>query len=93
MKTAAAFALAMIASHFGLIGLHGDADGSNITLVKNDNYKISCNTARHMVRERGYANVKVKSCITRAYQFFGARNGRQYIIRVDPVTRFLWQEG
>jgi hypothetical protein len=44
------------------------------------------------VRERGYANVKVKSCVTKPYQFFGVQNGRQYIVRVDPVTRFLWQE-
>jgi hypothetical protein len=92
MKTAAAFALAMIASHSGLSALQGDADGGNIRLVGNDSYKISCNTARHMVRERGYANVKVKSCVTKPYQFFGVKNGRRYIVRVDPVTRFLWQE-
>jgi hypothetical protein len=65
VKTAAAYALAMIASHSDLTALRGDADGSNVEFVKNDNYKISCNTARHMVRERGYANVKVKSCITK----------------------------
>ena len=92
MKIAAAFALAMIAAHFGTTFLEGDADGSKITLVKNDDYKISCNTARHMVRERGYANVRVKSCITPVYQFFGVKNGRQYIVRVDPNTRSLWQE-
>lgn len=92
MNTAAAFALAVIASHSALTPFAGDADGSNIKLVRNDDYKISCNTARHMVRERGYANVKVKSCITPIYQFFGVKNGRQYIIRVDPNTRSLWQE-
>ncbi len=92
MKTAAAFALAMIASHFSPTVFEGDADESKIKLVRNDSYKISCNTARHMVRERGYANVKVKSCITKPYQFFGVKNGRQYIVRVDPNTRFLWQE-
>jgi hypothetical protein len=92
MKTAAAFALVMIVSHFGLTGFEGDAGRNRIKLVRNDNYKISCNTARHMVRERGYANVKVKSCITPVYQFFGVKNGRQYIVRVDPETRSLWQE-
>jgi hypothetical protein len=92
MKTPATFAIAMIASHFGLTGFEGDAEGSKIKLVRNDSYKISCNTARHMVRERGYANVKVKSCITPVYQFFGVKNGRQYIVRVDPETRSLWQE-
>jgi hypothetical protein len=87
MKTTAALALAMIASHADPSAVQG-----NIKLVRNDNYKISCNTARHMVRERGYANVKVKSCITHVYQFFGVRNGRRYIVRVDSVTRFVWQE-
>jgi len=92
MKTAAAFALAMIASHFGLTVFEGDADGGKIKLIRSDHFKISCNTARHMVRERGYANVKVKSCITQVYQFFGVKNGRQYVVRVDPITRSLWQE-
>jgi hypothetical protein len=90
--TAAAFAIAMIASDFAPGLFEGDADGGKITLVRGDNYRISCNTARHMVRERGYANVKVKSCITPIYQYFGTKNGRQYIVRVDPETRSLWQE-
>lgn len=55
--------------------------------------KISCNTARHMVRERGFKTVKVKSCISNVYSFYAVRKGRTYIFYVDAFTRALWQEG
>ena len=92
MKTAAVFALAMMAAHVDPTVPESDAPRGRIELVRDGSYKISCNTARHMVRERGYANVKIKSCVTRPYQFFGMKNGRQYVVRVDPITRSLWQE-
>ena len=60
---------------------------------RSDNDRISCNTARHMVRERGYAKVKIKSCVTPVYSFFGVKNGRLYVVRVDPKTRSVWREG
>jgi hypothetical protein len=53
--------------------------------------RISCNTARHMVRERGYKLVKTKSCITPVYQFWVIRKGRTFIVYVDPRTRSVWQ--
>ena len=56
-----------------------------------DNDRISCNTAKHMVRERGYKLVKTKSCITPVYQFWVVRKGRTFIVYVDPRTRSLWQ--
>ena len=55
--------------------------------------KISCNTARHMVRERGFKTVKVKSCISNVYSFYAVRNGHTYIFYVDAFTRSLWQGG
>jgi hypothetical protein len=54
-----------------------------------DEWKISCNTARHMVRERGYNPVKVKSCISSVYSFFAVRNGRIYVFYVDSRTGFV----
>jgi hypothetical protein len=92
MKTAAVFALAIMTAHVDPTAPENDATRGGTELVGNGSYKISCNTARHMVRERGYANVKIKSCVTRPYQFFGTKNGRQYVVRVDPITRSLWQE-
>jgi hypothetical protein len=54
-----------------------------------DNWKISCNTARHMIRERGFNPVKVKSCISTVYSFYAVRKGRTYIFRVDSRTGFI----
>ncbi|MGE3872835.1 MAG: hypothetical protein AB7F74_07760 [Parvibaculaceae bacterium] len=58
---------------------------------RNDSWKISCNTARHMVRERGYNPVKIKSCISTVYSFYAVRNGRTYVFYVDSRTRSLWR--
>jgi shikimate kinase len=57
-----------------------------------DNWRLSCNTARHMVREKGYSPVRIKSCVTPVYSFYAVRKGRTYIFRVDPRTGFLWRE-
>jgi hypothetical protein len=88
-------ALAVIASLFALSVPDTGAEAKTIKLrVKdrhNDNWKLSCNTARHMVRERGYKLVKTKSCITPVYQFWVIRKGRTFIVYVDPRTRSVWQ--
>ena len=55
----------------------------------NDNWKISCNTARHMIRERGYNPVRIKSCISTVYSFYAVRKGRTYIFRVNSRTGFI----
>jgi hypothetical protein len=88
-------ALAVMASAFALAAPDtGDAARIKLRIKdRHDNDRISCNTARHMVRERGYAKVKIKSCVTPVYSFFGVRNGRRYIVRVDPETRSVWPEG
>jgi hypothetical protein len=92
-------ALAVIASVFGLATLHVDAE-AKMKIRIHDHHdrhhgddKISCNTARHMVRERGFKTVKVKSCISNVYSFYAVRNGRTYIFYVDAFTRSLWREG
>lgn len=54
-----------------------------------DNYKISCNTARHKVREMGFKTVKVKSCVSSVYSFYALKNGRTYIFYVDSRTGFV----
>ena len=54
-----------------------------------DTWKISCNTARHMIQERGYKPVTVKSCISTVYSFFAVRGSRTYIFRVDSRTGFI----
>jgi hypothetical protein len=91
-------ALAVIASVFTLLAANTGAE-AKIKIRLHDhhdrhdgNEKISCNTARHMVRERGYDPVKIKSCVTPVYSFYAVRNGRTYIFRVDPETRSLWRE-
>ena len=85
-------ALAVIACLFTLVA----PDSGTQAMVKlrihshhNDSAKISCNTARHMVRERGYNPVKVKSCISNVYSFYAVRKGRVYIFYVDSRTGFI----
>ena len=87
-------ALAVIASLFTLAVPDMGADAKVRFRIRDhhhDNDRISCNTARHMVKERGYKVVKIKSCITPVYQFWVVRKGRSFIVYVDPRTRSLWQ--
>lgn len=87
-------AFTVIASIFALATPDtGEAAKVRLRIKDRDhgNDKISCNTARHMVRERGYKVVKTKSCITPVYQFWVVRKGRTFIVYVDPRTRSLWQ--
>ena len=88
-------ALAVMASVFALAAPDvGEAAKFKLRIKDRDrgNDRISCNTARHMVRERGYAKVKIKSCVTPVYSFFGVKKGRLSVVRVDPETRSVWRE-
>jgi deoxyribodipyrimidine photolyase len=91
--------LALIAALFALATPDTAAEAKmKIRLHDHDNRhqgddKISCNTARHMVRERGFKIVRVKSCISNVYSFYAVRKGRTYIFYVDAFTRSLWREG
>jgi hypothetical protein len=87
-------ALAVIASLFALAVPDTGAEAKVKFRIRDrhhDNDRISCNTARHMVRERGYKVVKTKSCITPVYQFWVVRKGRSFIVYVDPRTRSVWR--
>lgn len=94
MKTASGvlFTLAVLAAFFALAGPDKGAEAKTVKFRTHDEWKLSCNTARHMVRERGYDPVKVKSCITTPYAFWAVRNGRTYIVRVHQRTGFVWRE-
>ncbi len=83
-------ALAAIASLFVLAVPDTGAEAKVKYRIKND-YKISCNTARHKVREMGFKTVKVKSCISTVYSFFAFRNGRTYVFYVHSRTGSIWQ--
>jgi hypothetical protein len=89
MKTIAA--LTAIAALLAFGGTSTDAEAKVKYRVK-DNWRLSCNTARHKVREKGYSPVRIKSCVTPVYSFYAVRKGRTYIFRVDPRTGFLWRE-
>jgi hypothetical protein len=87
-------ALAVIAPLFALLSPGtGAADKVKFRIKDHDHHhdswKISCNTARHMVRERGYNPVKIKSCISTVYSFYAVRNGHTYVFYVDSRTGFL----
>lgn len=85
-------ALAFIASLFALTASGTGAEAKQFKFRFNngfDNDRISCNTARHMVRERGYNPVKVKSCISNVYSFYAVRKGRVFIFYVDSRTGFI----
>ncbi len=91
MKTVAAFTAIAVVLAFG--GIPTDAEAGKVKFRVKDNWRISCNTARHMVRERGYSPVRIKSCVTPVYSFYAVKKGRTYIFRVDPRTRSIWNEG
>ncbi|MGE0004045.1 MAG: hypothetical protein AB7S92_00510 [Parvibaculaceae bacterium] len=84
-------ALAVIAALFAVAMPHGDAEAKRIKIRKHDNWKLSCNTARHMVRERGYKSVKIKSCLSTVYSFRAVRNGRKVIVYVHSRRGDMWQ--
>ncbi|MGE0237263.1 MAG: hypothetical protein AB7F09_26595 [Parvibaculaceae bacterium] len=58
---------------------------------RHDNWKLSCNTARHKVRELGYKTVKVKSCLSTVYSFYAVRNGRTHVFYVHSRTGAIWR--
>lgn len=94
MKKAAIFAV--IASLFALGVPSTGAEAKTIKLRihehhRHDNWKLSCDTARHMVLEKGYYPVKVKSCVATVYSFRAVRNGRTYIFYVHSRTGFVWR--
>jgi hypothetical protein len=86
-------ALAIIASLFALGSSDPAAEAKSVKFrIKDhhhDNWKLSCNTARHMVQEQGYYPVKAKSCGPTVYSFYATRKGRTYIFRVDSRTGFI----
>jgi hypothetical protein len=86
-------ALAVIASLFALATPDTGAEAKVKFRIKDrhNDYKISCNTARHKVREMGFKTVKVKSCISTVYSFYAVRKGRTYIFHVHSRTGDVWQ--
>lgn len=84
--------LTVIASLLLALGGTGTDAEAKVKFRVKDNWRLSCNTARHMVRERGYSPVRIKSCVTPVYSFYAMRKGRTFIFRVDPRTGFLWRE-
>lgn len=44
---------------------------------------LDCVTARKIVREEGYADVKARDCSGEIYHFRAERNGRKVNLRVD----------
>ena len=90
MKTVTA--LAAIAAMVAMAMPDTSAEAKRIKIPNNhDNWKRSCNTARHMVRERGYKSVKVKSCLSTVFSFRAVRNGRNVIVYVHSRRGDLWQ--
>ena len=88
-------ALAWIASFVAVLAPCGSAGANNKFRIHDhhhhDDWKISCNTARHMLQERGY-KVRIKSCISTVYSFYAVRNGHTYVFRVDSRTGFISPE-
>jgi hypothetical protein len=95
MKTALVY-LAAIAALFAMNAADQDAEAKKLKLPhehhhhhRADNWKLSCNTARHMIMERGFYPVKVKSCVSSVYSFRAMRGARVYIFKVDSRTGFI----
>jgi hypothetical protein len=87
-------ALAIIASLFALTAADPAAEAKTVRIRihdhnHHDHWKLSCNTARHMVQEQGYYPVREKSCGPIVYSFYAVRKGRTYIFRVDSRTGFI----
>lgn len=54
-------------------------------------YRMSCNQARNIVRDRGYRNVKARDCSGQTYSFRATRNGRGHIVYVNSRTGAVWR--
>lgn len=55
------------------------------------NYKMSCDRARNLVRDRGYRNVQARNCGGQTYTFRATRNGRGVIVYVNSRTGAVWR--
>jgi hypothetical protein len=87
-------ALAVMASVLAL-AVPGAGEAAKVKLrIKDrhhDNYKISCSTARHKVREMGFKTVRIKSCVSTVYSFYALSKGRTLIFYVHSRTGSVWQ--
>lgn len=55
------------------------------------NYRMSCDRARNLVRNRGYRNVQARNCGGQTYTFRATRNGRGIIVYVNARTGAVWR--
>lgn len=53
--------------------------------------RLSCGSAKSMVRERGFRNVSTIECRGRTYTFRATRNGRQATVLVNSRTGAVWR--
>jgi hypothetical protein len=60
-------------------GFYGSSDWREEEL----GFRVSCNEAQGIVRDRGYRKVRITKCGVRTHQFTGWRNGNRYLIKIN----------
>jgi (2Fe-2S) ferredoxin len=53
--------------------------------------RMSCNSARRIVRNHGYRNVVAKDCVGSTYSFSTRRNNQRVTIYVNSRTGVIWR--
>ena len=53
-------------------------------------FRVNCDSAREIVRERGYQKVRIAKCGVRQHQMTGWRRGMKYLITVNGYNGDIW---
>lgn len=57
----------------------------------NSRQRLSCVSARRIVRDHGYRNVVARDCVGRTYSFRTWRNNQRVIVYVNARTGVIWR--
>jgi hypothetical protein len=60
-------------------GFYGSSDWREEEL----GFRVSCDEARGIVRDRGYRKIRISNCGVRSHQFTGWRDGNRYLIKIN----------
>lgn len=53
-------------------------------------FRVSCDEAQNIVRNRGYQKVRIAKCGVRQHQLTGWRHGKRYLVKVNGYNGDIW---
>jgi hypothetical protein len=57
--------------------------GDNCGPARLQRYRVSCKEARHILQDRGYYHIEIRSCGGRYHRFVARKFGHAYLIKVS----------